>query len=108
MIEHKNIKINSNLFNFINEKIQQSGFEEKIPAGIVLTGGTSKMEGVIELAESIFQTSVRLGVPNKFQGMENILQNPIYATSIGLVHMAICRKKKISPLKVIKALFQNF
>ena len=40
------------------------------------------MEGVVELAESIFQTSV---IPNKFSGMESILQNPIYATSIGLV-----------------------
>ena len=43
------------------------------------------MEGVIELAESIFQTSVRLGVPEKFSGMENVLRNPIYATSIGLL-----------------------
>ncbi|MGB2328996.1 MAG: cell division protein FtsA, partial [Gammaproteobacteria bacterium] len=62
-----------------------NGFEDKIPAGIVFTGGTSKIEGVVELAESIFQTSVRLGVPNDFIGMENILQNPIYSTSIGLV-----------------------
>ena len=54
-------------------------------AGIVLTGGTSKMEGVVELAESVFQTTVRLGVPSSFKGMETILQNPIYATSIGLI-----------------------
>ena len=51
----------------------------------VFTGGTSKMEGVVELAESIFQTSVRLGIPSKFNGMETILQNPIYSTSIGLI-----------------------
>ncbi len=44
------------------------------------------MEGVVELAESIFQTSVRLGIPNKFTGMESILQNPIYAKSKGLVN----------------------
>ena len=43
------------------------------------------MEGVVELAESVFQTSVRLGIPSKFQGMESILQNPIYSTSIGLI-----------------------
>ena len=43
------------------------------------------MEGVVELAESIFQTSVRLGIPTKFKGMETILQNPIYSTSIGLI-----------------------
>ena len=43
------------------------------------------MEGVVELAEAVFQTSVRLGIPSKFQGMESILQNPIYSTSIGLI-----------------------
>ncbi|MEL0114801.1 MAG: cell division protein FtsA [Gammaproteobacteria bacterium] len=73
------------LFELVKAEISRNGFENDIPAGIVLTGGTSKMEGVVELAESIFQTSVRLGIPNDFSGMENILQNPIYATSIGLV-----------------------
>ena len=73
------------LFELVKAEITRNGFEEKISAGIVFTGGTSKMEGVVELAESIFQTSVRLGIPNKFSGMESILQNPIYATSIGLV-----------------------
>ena len=73
------------LFELVKAEISRNGFENDIPAGIVLTGGTSKMEGVVELAESIFQTSVRLGIPNDFSGMGNILQNPIYATSIGLV-----------------------
>ena len=73
------------LFELVKAEISRNGFEEKISAGVVFTGGTSKMEGVVELAESIFQTSVRLGIPNKFSGMESILQNPIYATSIGLV-----------------------
>jgi cell division protein FtsA len=73
------------LFELVRAEISRNGFEDKISAGIVFTGGTSKMEGVVELAESIFQTSVRLGIPNKFTGMESILQNPIYATSIGLV-----------------------
>ena len=73
------------LFELVKAEITRNGFEDKISAGIVFTGGTSKMEGVVELAESIFQTSVRLGIPNKFSGMESILQNPIYATSIGLV-----------------------
>mgnify|MGYP002006847165 CR=1 FL=1 len=75
----------SELFELIKAEIIRNGFDERISAGIVFTGGTSKMEGVVELAESIFQTSVRLGVPSKFHGMETILQNPIYATSIGLI-----------------------
>ena len=75
----------SELFELIKAEIVRNGFEDNISAGLVFTGGTSKMEGVVELAESIFQTSVRLGIPTKFKGMETILQNPIYSTSIGLI-----------------------
>ena len=72
-------------FDLVKAEITRNDYQEKITAGIVLTGGTSKMEGVVELAESVFQTTVRLGVPSSFKGMETILQNPIYATSIGLI-----------------------
>ena len=66
------------------------------------------MEGVVELAESIFQTSVRLGVPSKFQGMENILQNPIYATSIGLVSYGHMQKKENFILQNNQSLMSKF
>ena len=74
------------LFELVLAEIQRNGFENKIPAGIVLTGGTSRMEGAAELAESIFKTTVRIGIPNNFKGMETILKNPIYATSLGLLN----------------------
>ena len=74
------------LFELVLAEIQRNGFENKIPAGIVLTGGTSRMEGVAELAESIFKTTVRIGIPNNFKGMETSLKNPIYATSLGLLN----------------------
>ena len=51
------------LFTLVRYELQRSGFEQLIPAGVVLTGGTSKMEGVVELAEEIFHTQVRLGEP---------------------------------------------
>ena len=56
------------IFNFVNEKILQSGFEEKIPAGIVLTGGSSKSEGLADLAEEIFHKQVRVGIPQYLYG----------------------------------------
>ena len=77
------------LFELVKAEIARNGFEDQISAGIVFTGGTSKMEGVVELAESIFQTTIRLGIPNDFSGMESVLQNPIYATSIGLVELSL-------------------
>ena len=96
------------LCQLVKAEISRNGFEDRIPAGIVLTGGTSKMEGVVELAESIFQTSVRLGVPSNFQGMENILQNPIYATSIGLVTHGHNKKKEKFALESNQSLVSKF
>ena len=60
-----------------------------VPAGIVLTGGTSKMEGVIELAEEIFHMPVRIGYPQSVQGLTDIVRNPIYATSVGLLQYGV-------------------
>jgi cell division protein FtsA len=76
------------LFNLIQSELRRSGYEELVAAGIVLTGGTSKMEGAIELAEEIFHMPVRLAAPGGVRGMEDILCNPIYATGMGLLHYA--------------------
>jgi cell division protein FtsA len=56
-----------------------------VPAGIVLTGGTSKMEGGVELAEEIFHMPVRVGYPQSVDGLNDIVRNPIYSTSVGLL-----------------------
>ena len=76
------------LFTLIQAELRRSGFEELVAAGIVLTGGTSKMEGVIELAEEIFHMPVRLGVPHDIEGLSDVVRNPIYATSVGLLQYA--------------------
>ncbi len=76
------------LFNLIQAELRRSGFEDLVAAGIVLTGGTSKMEGAVELAEEIFHMPVRLASPHGVRGMEDILSNPVFATSIGLLQYA--------------------
>lgn len=73
------------LFTLVQAEIRRSGFEDMIAAGIVLTGGTSKMEGVIELAEEIFHMPVRLGSPQNIRGLKDIVNNPIYSTGVGLL-----------------------
>lgn len=73
------------LFNLVQAELRRSGFEEVIAAGIVLTGGTSKMEGVVELAEEIFHMPVRLGAPQGVNGLKDIMNNPIYSTGVGLL-----------------------
>tara|TARA_B100000676_G_C18047257_1_gene828821 strand:- start:219 stop:1451 length:1233 start_codon:yes stop_codon:yes gene_type:complete len=95
------------LFELVKAEIQRNGFDGKIPAGIVLTGGTSKMEGVVELAESIFQTSVRIGVPENFKGMESVLKNPIYATSLGLLGYGFDQLRQGIALEQNRSLFDK-
>ena len=65
------------------------------------------MEGAVALAESIFQTSVRLGIPEKFNGMESVLKNPIYATSLGLVGFGFDQINQGYTLENNKTLFDK-
>ena len=73
------------LFTLIQAELRRSGFEDLIPAGVVLTGGASKMEGVVELAEEIFHMPVSIGKPKNVSGLADIVRNPIYATAVGLL-----------------------
>ena len=73
------------LLSLIQAELRRSGFEDLIAAGIVLTGGSSKMEGVVELAEEIFHMPVRLGSPQYVTGLVDVVRNPIYATGVGLL-----------------------
>lgn len=73
------------LFTLIQSELRRSGFEDMIAAGIVLTGGTSKMEGVAELAEEIFHMPVRLASPQGVAGLADVVNNPMYATGVGLL-----------------------
>jgi len=73
------------LFNLIREELARSGFEEVIAAGVVLTGGSARMEGAIELAEEIFHVPVRLGLPQQVRGLADVVRNPIHSTAVGLL-----------------------
>jgi cell division protein FtsA len=73
------------LLSLVHAELRRSGFEEICAAGVVLTGGSSKMEGVIELAEEIFHMPVRLGYPQHVSGLVDVVRNPIHATGVGLL-----------------------
>lgn len=73
------------LLTLIQAELRRSGFEDLMAAGIVLTGGASKMEGVVELAEEVFHMPVRLGSPHNVSGLTDVVENPIFATSVGLL-----------------------
>ena len=73
------------LFTLIQAELRRAGFEDLLPAGIVLTGGTSKMDGALDLAEEIFHLPVSLGKPQGVAGLSDIVGNPIYSTAVGLL-----------------------
>jgi len=73
------------LFSLVQAELRRSGFEDLIAAGVVMTGGSSKMEGVIELAEEVFHMPVRLGLPQHISGLVDVVRNPIHATGVGLL-----------------------
>jgi cell division protein FtsA len=73
------------LYTLVQQVLRQSGFEELLSSGIVLTGGSSVMQGMVELGEEIFHMPVRLGVPKYAGGLAEVVQNPRYATGMGLL-----------------------
>jgi cell division protein FtsA len=73
------------LISLIQAELRRSGFEDLVAAGVVLTGGSSKMEGLIDLAEEVFHMPVRLGTPQYVAGLVDVVRNPIYATGVGLL-----------------------
>ena len=104
------------LFTLVQAELRRSGYEDLVAAGIVLTGGTSKMEGVVDLAEEIFHMPVRLGSPQNVSGLSDIVNNPIYSTGVGLLHYAqkqhdegrkVHREAKVDMWQKIKQWFQG-
>jgi len=73
------------MFNLIHQEIARSGYKELMAPGVVLTGRTSLLEGIVEVGEHILDLPVRVGYPNTVGGLSEIVKSPIYATAVGLV-----------------------
>ncbi len=73
------------LFSLVQQVLRESGFEELLSSGIVLTGGSATMQGMVELGEEIFHMPVRVGVPKYGGGLADIVRNARYATAMGLL-----------------------
>jgi len=80
------------IFTLIARQRAQGGWEDAATAGIVVTGGTSIMEGVPELAERVFDQPVRRGVPGDVGGLADVVRSPIHATAVGLALYGVRRQ----------------
>ncbi len=102
------------IFKFINERIENGGFGEKISAGVVITGGSAKVEGIEDLAEEVFHRPSRLGIPLYINGISlSSFNTPEYAASVGLLLYAKNQRKyqaeisKDSFFSVVKKIFSK-
>ncbi len=99
------------LFELIRVDLRRNGCEHMIRSGVVLTGGSSKMEGMIELAEEIFHLPVRLGMPKYLGGLSEVVKNPIYSTGVGLVQFGHANqsgsKKKTKTESKVSSILQR-
>jgi cell division protein FtsA len=73
------------LYSLVQAELRRSGFEELLSSGIVITGGSSAMEGMAELGEEVFHMPVRLGMPQYVGGLAEVVRNPRFATAVGLL-----------------------
>jgi cell division protein FtsA len=73
------------LYSLVQAELRRSGFEEMLSSGIVLTGGTAQLAGMVELGEEVFHLPVRVGVPAYAGGLADVVRNPSYATAVGLL-----------------------
>lgn len=73
------------LYLLIQAELRRSGFEELLSSGIVITGGSASLRGMVELGEEIFHMPVRLGMPNYEGGLADVVHTPRYATGVGLI-----------------------
>jgi cell division protein FtsA len=81
------------IFSLAHREIMRAGYEEMIPSGVVITGGSSITEGMVEVAEKVMGLPVRRGIPQNVGGLADIVSSPIYATGVGLALYALREEK---------------
>ncbi|UCF70314.1 MAG: cell division protein FtsA [candidate division WOR-3 bacterium] len=99
-----------------NKAIKKSGFYDILAAGVVVTGGTARLRGLDTLAEDIFHLPVKIGIPKKIGGLTDIVQDPIYATGVGLIlygfekknQMLIKRTRGVGVFDALKKRFEDW
>ncbi len=104
------------ILSLAHREIIKSGYEDLLAAGVILTGGTSNIEGITELGEQVFNMPVRIGYPVDVGGIVDIINNPIYATAVGLViygsknksGVLFKKKEKNMVSKIIKSMKRWF
>ncbi len=99
------------IFTLIKREIYRSGMEHVVSAGLVVTGGTAMLDGVTEIAEAVLGLPTRLGKPQGITGLTDVVNNPMYATGVGLVlygaRKAPAKKFRIRDKNIFNSIIQR-
>jgi len=95
------------LYSLIQAELRRSGFEELLSSGIVITGGSSVMQGMVELGEEIFHMPVRVGTPNYVGGLAEVVRNPRYSTVVGLLVAGLSSHQREQIVRMQSASFKQ-
>jgi len=87
------------IFDLVKREIAKSGYQDLIPAGMVVTGGTALLKGIVEAAKGSLDLPVRVGVPQRVGGLTEEVSSPIYATGVGLVLYGKQNYERLQPIK---------
>jgi len=82
------------LYSLVQTELRRSGMEELLSSGIVITGGSAGLQGMVELGEEIFHLPVRLGLPRNIGGLSAVVKTPRYATGVGLLLYGLERRQR--------------
>ena len=96
------------LFALILDELKRAGVVESLAAGIILTGGSAKMQGAVSLAVEVFKMPVRIGAPVNIADLHESLQNPNFATSVGLLLHGLKKQEYLGDKLVHHAGFKEF
>jgi cell division protein FtsA len=95
------------LYALIQRELRSSGFEELLSSGIVLTGGSASMAGMVELGEEVFHMPVRLGVPIYSGGLAEVVRNPRFSTAVGLLLTGVEQRKRDDHVRLHSSNFKS-
>ncbi|MES2364306.1 MAG: cell division protein FtsA [Pseudomonadota bacterium] len=88
------------LYELVQAELRRSGFEELMRSGIVITGGSAAMQGMVDLGEEVFHMPVRLGLPQYAGGLSEMMRNARYATGVGLLLAGMDQQDRHQPMKL--------
>ena len=95
------------LYSLVQAELRRSGYEELLSSGIVITGGSAAMQGMVELGEEVFHMPVRLGLPQYVGGLAEVVRNPRYSTGVGLLLAGLQQYQRHQLVRMNSGSFQQ-